>query len=81
MLLPESLHLSDCFSLVDNEFLVPHGSESLKLTPVLLLYLHLFACVLIDERMLETRLSLLSYLHNTLKLHLGLAKIALPLIN
>ena len=80
MLLPETLHLCNGFTLVYNEFLVPHRSERLEFTSVLLLNLHLFAGMFVYKRMLEARFSLLPDLHNALQLQLSLAKVTLALI-
>ena len=66
MLPPQSLHLSDGLALVDDEFLVPHRCECLKLTSVLLLDLHLLPSMLVDERDFQTRFSLLSNRHDPL---------------
>ena len=80
VLAAETLHLTDSFSLIDDEFLVPHGSECLELSSVLLLNLHLLPGVLVDEGHLEARLSFLSDLHDTCELHLSLTEIAIPFV-
>ena len=80
MLLPQSLHLSDCLALVDDEFLVPHRCERLKLASVLLLNLHLLSGMFVNERDFQTRFSLLSNRHDPLELHLRIGEVAFPLI-
>ena len=80
MLSPQSLHLSDRLALVDDEFLVPHRRERLKLTSVLLLDLHLFSGMLVDKGDFQTRFSLLSNRHDPLELHLRRGEVAFPLI-
>ena len=80
MLSPEPLHLSDCLSLVDDEFLVPHRRERLKLTSVLLLDLHLLSGMFVDERDFQTRFSLLSNRHDSFELHLRRGVVAFSLV-
>ena len=80
MLSSQSLHLCDSLALVDNEFLVPHRCECLKLTTILLLNLHFLPGMLVDEGYFEARFSLLSNCDDPLQLHLSSGKVALSLI-
>ena len=80
VLAAEALHLTDSFTLIDDEFLVPHGCESLELSSVLLLNLHLLPGMFVDEGHLEPRLSLFSDLHDTFELHLSLTEIAISFV-
>ena len=75
VLLPQSLHLCDGFSLVNDEFLVPSRRKGFELVAVLLLDLDFFAGMLVIERNLKALLCFLTDLHNSLELLLRLREL------
>ena len=77
---PELLHLGNGLSLVNYEFLIPHGCERLELSLVLLLDLHFLPRVLIHEADFETGLSLLPDLYDPLQLLLRVREVTIALI-